>query len=95
MLPILQRVKEFPLGNLRATRTVMQALGPERLFSLFRRHAAGDWGTLDAEDWSANDAALGDGTRLLSAYPQDDGRKVYLITEADRSHTTALFADEY
>ena len=48
------------------------ALQPERLAWLagcLRRHAAGDWGDLDAQDWAANDAAVRHRCgRLLSAY---------------------------
>ena len=32
------------------------------------RHVTGDWGDLDDEDRSLNDAALIDGSRILSAY---------------------------
>ena len=32
------------------------------------RHLSGDWGDLDQEDRQLNDAALIDGSRLLSAY---------------------------
>ena len=34
---------------------------------LLSRHTAGDWGDVDKEDAKANDRALEDGTRLLSA----------------------------
>lgn len=58
-------------------------------------HARGDWGELDAEDRAANDRALKDGTRLLSAYHTKAGTKFWIITEADRSSTTALLPSEY
>jgi hypothetical protein len=64
------------------------------------RHVKGDWGDLDAEDKQANDQALKQGSRLLSAYNDDrfPGHGVstlWIITEADRSATTILFPDEY
>ena len=59
------------------------------------RHAAGDWGEVDAEDWSLNDQAVLDGTRLLSAYRTLKGEKLWVITEADRSSTTLLLPSEY
>ena len=35
------------------------------------------------------------GARLLSAYTVGDGRRVWIITEADRAATTALLPEEY
>lgn len=64
------------------------------LHVLLSRHHAGDWGTVDASDWRANDAAVRDGDRLLSAYVLD-GERVWIITEADRSATTVLLPEEY
>jgi len=37
-------------------------------------HAAGDWGVVGAEDAEANNEALKDGSRLLSAYILKDGK---------------------
>ena len=55
---------------------------------------------LDDEDKLANDQALKQGLRLLSAYNDDRFPKhgistIWIITEADRSATTILFPDEY
>lgn len=58
------------------------------------RHANGDWGLVDSEDKTANDIALLSGSRLLSAY-EIESRKIWIITEADRSSTTVLFPEEY
>jgi len=68
--------------------------------TLLRRHASGDWGDLDAHDRAANDAALRDGSRLLSAYTVAEGIKVWIITEAadddgHRAATTLLLPAEY
>jgi hypothetical protein len=35
------------------------------------------------------------GLRLLSAYRLKDGRKIWIIIEADRSVTTVLLQEEY
>lgn len=60
------------------------------------RHAQGDWGCVDEEDWAANDQSLKDGTRLLSAYQTLKGSvKIWVITEADRSSTCLLRPEEY
>ncbi len=59
------------------------------------RHLSGDWGDLDQEDKQRNDQAVTNGTRLLSAYQLNDGTKIWIITEADRSATTILLPEEY
>jgi hypothetical protein len=59
------------------------------------RHECGDWGDLDAEDTETNDDALRHGGRLLSAYKVDNGLKLWVITEWDRSVTTILLPEEY
>ena len=46
------------------------------------RHVTGDWGDLDAEDRQANDAALINGSRILSAYVTRKGERIWIITEA-------------
>lgn len=55
----------------------------------------GDWGVLCDEDKDLNDEAVESGTdRVLAAYTTIYG-EIYIITEADRSATTILFAREY
>ena len=49
---------------------------------------------MDPEDRRLNLAAITDGTRILSGYMYQ-GTRLYVITEADRSVTTLLLADEY
>jgi hypothetical protein len=63
-------VARFPLGRLLATPgalAVLEASGVSP-FALLSRHAAGDWGDLDLHDRVANQLALRDGSRILSAY---------------------------
>lgn len=69
---------------------------PSEMLRALRRHARGDWGDeLDREDMAANDLALKDGGRLVSAYRIEAGVKFWIITEADRSATTVLLPEEY
>jgi len=64
-------------------------------WSLLSRHVSGDFGPeLDAEDVQANHDAIRDGERVLSVYVVA-GVRLYVITEADRSSSTILRADEY
>jgi len=83
----------FPLGRTVATPGAL-ALGID-LASYMRRHHCGDWGDLCDEDKQANESALTDGTRILSCYKVGCGRRIYIITEWDRSLTTALLPEEY
>ncbi len=91
------RATTFPLGRLVATPGALAALaesGQSPAFFLVR-HASGNWGLVDEEDWRLNDEALRDGSRLLSAYETERGVRLWIITECDRSVTTILLPDEY
>lgn len=59
------------------------------------RHQCADWGDLSPDDWTANDAALREGSRVLSAYQLGTGEKLWIITEWNRSVTTLLLPDDY
>lgn len=85
----------FEVGVVVATPGALAVLAPEEPLVLLRRHASGDWGEVDAHDRRANDKALKEGIRLLSAYTLPGGRKVWIITEADRSSTCILLPEEY
>jgi hypothetical protein len=88
---------KFPLGNTVITGRALDALkrDPKLLEWMLYRHQSGDWGDVCDEDKLANDSALHMGTRILSAYHIDDGTKFWVITEADRTHTTILLPSEY
>jgi hypothetical protein len=82
------------LGRLLATRGALNALTPDELLTLVARHASGDFGTLCPEDRAANERALLEGSRILSAYDVD-GERIWIITAADRSSTCILLPAEY
>lgn len=85
------------LGQVVATAGAIGALQDAGMTAmpLLVRHASGDWGDLDDEDRQANDDAVRDGARVLSAYHLPTGVKLWIITEADRSVTTLLLPSEY
>ena len=88
----------FPLGRLLSTSGAIDLMTRTgtTISSLLRRHSCGDWGTVDEPDKRANDLAVTNGTRILSAYalgPRQE--KLWLMTEADRSATTFLTPFEY
>lgn len=90
----------FPLGRLAATPAVLALLEQHHvsLFDLLARHASGNWGDVCAEDAHTNDQALIHGGRLLSSYslvPGDADSRVWLLSEHDRSATTAIMPSEY
>jgi hypothetical protein len=92
---------KFQLGRLLATPgalVTIEASG-QSAADFLARHAAGDWGDVDAEDAAANEAALLDGSRILSVY-HAGAVKLYVITEAcddvgRRAATTIIRCDEY
>lgn len=85
---------KFKLGQLVSTPGALDTFSPEFLAECLKRHAVGDWGNVCADDKVLNDEALDDGSRVLSSY-EKDGKKMWIITEADRSATTLLLPDEY
>ena len=70
------------------------ALGID-LIPYMRRHHCGDWGDLDECDKQANEDALIHGDRILSHYKLGGGRRIYIITEWDRSSTCIMLPEEY
>ena len=67
----------------------------KHVFLSFKRHLAVDWGDVCDEDRIANELALQEGERLLSVYKKEGLPRIWIITEWDRSLTTALFPEEY
>ena len=86
----------FPLGQIVATPAVIVHFNEhhQSILPLLRRHVSGDWGELCAEDKAENTLSVQQGFRILSRYTVA-GEAVWIITEADRSVTTALFPNEY
>ena len=87
----------FHLGRVVATPGAVEALteAGQKPWEFLARHVQGDWGDLSEGDRQANDQALKDGSRLLSAYQTKTGQRLWIITEADRSSTCLLLPDEY
>ena len=87
---------KFKVGHMVMTPGVETEIPRSELLFALKRHLQGEWGEeLCDEDKAANDEALVVGNRLLSAYKTNDGVKFWIITEADRSATTALLPEEY
>jgi hypothetical protein len=92
----------FRLGQTVATPAALKAIqqAGQSPAEFLDRHVRGDWGDLCDEDEQANEDALQDGSRILSAYHTSTGQKIWIITEAAdeddrREATTILLPDEY
>lgn len=87
----------FSLGKIVATPGALEALqnSGQSPHEFLERHVQGDWGEVCEEDNVLNDAAVKDGSRLLSAYRTTLNERIWVITEADRSATTCLLPSEY
>lgn len=83
----------FALGQLILT-SGAKILSEADILACLKRHASGDFGSVCEEDFDANLDAIRCGDRILSAY-ECSSKRVFVITEADRSATTMLLAEEY
>ncbi len=93
---------KFGLGRVVATPSALELLqsngqSPQVFLD---RHVRGDWGEISEGDGDCNEAALNDGSRIMSVYATKLGQKVWVITEAAdergrRPATTILLPDEY
>ena len=92
----MARVPLFGLGQVVATPAAIDfcevnAVDP---LTFIRRHCHGDFGDMDREDIAANTQAIKSGARVFSSY-RVGTKKVWVITEADRSSTCILLPEEY
>lgn len=83
------------LGMICASRRVTMELDKHQVNDLLRRHMIGDWGDIDGDGWERNEKALAHDSKVISSYLVGDVRRCLVITEADRSETTILLAEEY
>ena len=95
MVALIEHV--LPLGQTVATPGSLEALqeAGQTPLEFLERHRRGDWGDVCGEDWTLNNLAREQGDRILSAYRTTKGKKLWVITEWDRSATTILLPDEY
>ena len=90
---------KFALGKTVWTRGINDLVAVDESFAKFvleslSRHASCDWGELSDADKQENDYSLDKDLRILSAYQHGD-KRIWIITESDRSSTTVLFPEEY
>jgi hypothetical protein len=97
---LMQQTEKKPLfdpGQLVATPGALTALekAGQNPMEFVSRHVTGDWGEIPEEDKKENQFSLENSFRLLSSYRTTAGDRVWVITEANRAHTTLLLPDEY
>lgn len=93
----------FTPGQIVATPAALALLVQHQITpnTLLARHLSGDWGdALCSDDQALNEAAVTNGSRLLSAYRVAADAVVWIITEAEddlgqRSATTLLLPGDY
>ena len=89
---------QFDLGQVVMTAGVQDLLTGEddmqRLRNIITHHREGDWGAVDSEDQATNDSAVEEGERIMGVHTLA-GQRIWVITEWDRSVTTALLPEEY
>jgi hypothetical protein len=88
----------FALGLIVATPGALALLEASGVAAadLLGRHRSGDWGDVPGEDARENERSIRYGWRILSSYPVgEDGDRVWIITEADRSSTCILLPEDY
>jgi hypothetical protein len=88
---------KFSLGQIVATPGALEALqqAGQSPADFLTHHVRGDWGEVCDDDKRANDEALVNGARILSAYRTLRNVRIWVITEADRSSTCTLLPEEY
>ncbi len=86
----------FQLGQIVATPALLRHFEQHQIDArdYLKLHVTGDFGDLNEEDKAENRLSIERGFRILSAY-MIAGERVWIISEADRSATTLMFASEY
>lgn len=90
---------KFEIGQVYRTRGIDYLVDEHpdyanELIKCFERYLTMDFGILCEEDVKANLDAIKYNERILGSYSTTYG-KIYIITEANRSITTILLAEEY
>ncbi len=85
----------FPLGEVVVTLAAQEWLTPAEVRRALDRHAQGDWGDLDPEDWVLSDHAVVTGKPAVSVHTAGDGIKFGVITGGSRKTTMVMLPERY
>lgn len=94
---IIESYKDSPLFS---TKSISERCSCDKKFNAavqncMKRYYSGDWGDIEAEDKALNDSAVKNKDDRIVAEYEIGCRRIMIITEADLSHTTVLYANEY
>lgn len=91
----MSKQRRFKLGTSLVSIAVLEVcrhgldLGP-----YLERHASGDWGDATGKVIAENEDALRTGKGRIRSVFHMNGRRIWLVTEEDRSRTVALLPHE-
>ena len=89
------KVPKLNLGRIVITSNALSVLAMDEVNAALRRHQAGDWGNVCAEDWKSNDRSCRDLGMVLSVYESAKGIRFYVITDPDHEISTVLLPEDY
>ena len=92
--PNAKRDVRFHPGKMELSPALMAVVLPEDAGRGVVRHLCGDWGDVSMEHWKVNNVAVREGDRILSVYTTPQGVRFLVVTDADRSLTRILLAEE-
>ena len=90
----ITRKPKFHLGRMGITAAAAKAVPVAEAWQAVARHAAGDWGQVEAKVRAANDHALIHGGQLASRFETSTGQKFYIVTDVAREMTTVMLPSE-
>lgn len=87
----------FALGKIWSTPSTLLLLKASGIDcrNLVERHAVGDWGDVSDCERQENEVAVKLGFCVLSIYRISASLRVWVFTEADRSHTVVSLREEH
>ena len=92
---VFLRQPKLNLGQIVITSNAHDVLTADDVSLALRRHGAGDWGAVCAEDWKTNDQRCREKGMVLSAYKSAKGTAFWVISDPGHEVTTVLLPDDY
>lgn len=83
------------MGTVSASRDVLGFVPHHEIVSALARYGDRDWGETSEARGHGNDKALEHGGKLLARYIASGNLKFFITTEADRSSTKILLAEDF
>jgi hypothetical protein len=90
-------IPRFRVGWIVVTPAALVALleSQESPESLVYRHLEGDWGDVTPEEWAENEYAVSHGERVVSVFHTRHGRRLHVVTDANRYAATILVPEDH